>query len=100
MPTPFQLTPRALGDLGDIWDSIAEDNVDTANRVESAIFVGLPPFSQAPSARLQTNRDYFFTGSVLDGNPISQLRSDLPPRHQAVAGHCGAPWEEEYQSSS
>jgi plasmid stabilization system protein ParE len=37
MPTPFQLTPRALNDLSDIWDYIAEDNVGAANRVESAI---------------------------------------------------------------
>ena len=37
MATPFQLTPRALNDLSDIWEYIAEDNVGTANRVESAI---------------------------------------------------------------
>ena len=37
MPTPFQFTPRALNDLGDIWEYIAEDSVRIANRVESAI---------------------------------------------------------------
>jgi len=38
MPTPFLLTPRALNDLGDILEYIAEDSVRAANRVESAIF--------------------------------------------------------------
>jgi plasmid stabilization system protein ParE len=38
MPTPFQLTPRALNDLSDIWEYIAEDNTTAATRVESAIF--------------------------------------------------------------
>lgn len=33
----FRLTPRALNDLSDIWDYIAEDSVSAANRVESAI---------------------------------------------------------------
>jgi plasmid stabilization system protein ParE len=33
----FELTPRALGDLDGIWNFIADDNVDAANRVESAI---------------------------------------------------------------
>jgi plasmid stabilization system protein ParE len=37
MPTPFQLTPQALGDLGNILDYIAKDSADAANRVESAI---------------------------------------------------------------
>ena len=36
MPSPFQFTPRAIRDLGDIWEYIAEDNVGAANRVESA----------------------------------------------------------------
>jgi plasmid stabilization system protein ParE len=37
MPTPFQLTPRALDDLTAISDYIAEDSITAANRVESAI---------------------------------------------------------------
>jgi len=37
VPIPFQLTPRALNDLEDIWNFIAEDSVNAANRVESAI---------------------------------------------------------------
>jgi plasmid stabilization system protein ParE len=37
MPTPYQLTSRALNDLDEIWSYIAEDDVIAANRVESAI---------------------------------------------------------------
>jgi plasmid stabilization system protein ParE len=38
MPPAYQLTPRALDDLDDIWTYIAADSVDSANRVELAIF--------------------------------------------------------------
>ena len=37
MPSSYQLTAQALDDLSEIWDYIAEDNVQAANRVESAI---------------------------------------------------------------
>jgi plasmid stabilization system protein ParE len=37
MPFSFELTPRAASDLDDIWNFIAEDSVDAANRVESTI---------------------------------------------------------------
>ncbi|MGA2276067.1 MAG: type II toxin-antitoxin system RelE/ParE family toxin [Terracidiphilus sp.] len=37
MPAAFQLTPRALNDLSEIWEYIAESNEGAANRVESAI---------------------------------------------------------------
>lgn len=48
MPTPFQLTPRALNDLSDIWDYIAEDNVGAANRVESAILSACNSLAKHP----------------------------------------------------
>jgi plasmid stabilization system protein ParE len=48
MPTPFQLTPQAIGDLGGIWDYIAEDNVDAANRVESAILSACSSLARHP----------------------------------------------------
>jgi plasmid stabilization system protein ParE len=37
MHPSYQFTPQALDDLSEIWDFIAEDNVQAANRVESAI---------------------------------------------------------------
>lgn len=48
MPAPFQLTPRALNDLDEIWNYIAEDNVDAANRVESAIFAACSSVARHP----------------------------------------------------
>ena len=48
MRTPFQLTPRALNDLGEIWDYIAADNVNAANRVESAILSACSSLAKRP----------------------------------------------------
>jgi plasmid stabilization system protein ParE len=48
MSTPYQFTPRALNDLGDIWDYIAEDSVDAANRVESAILAACDSLARHP----------------------------------------------------
>jgi plasmid stabilization system protein ParE len=48
MSTPFQLTPRALNDLSDIWEYIAEDNVSAANRVESAILSACNSLARHP----------------------------------------------------
>jgi toxin ParE1/3/4 len=48
MPTAYQLTPRALDDLSDIWEFIAEDNESAANRVESAILSGCGSLARHP----------------------------------------------------
>jgi plasmid stabilization system protein ParE len=48
MPTAYLLTLRALNDLSDIWDSIAEDNVRAANRVESTILSACNSLSRQP----------------------------------------------------
>jgi plasmid stabilization system protein ParE len=48
MPTPYQFTPRAVSDLSEIWDNIAEDNVDAANRVESVIFAACDSLARHP----------------------------------------------------
>jgi plasmid stabilization system protein ParE len=48
MPSGFQLTPRALNDLSEIWDYIAEDNVSAANRVESAILSACTSLARHP----------------------------------------------------
>jgi len=48
MSTPFQLTPRALNDLSDIWEYVAEDNVSAANRVESAILSACNSLARNP----------------------------------------------------
>ncbi|MGB7548504.1 MAG: type II toxin-antitoxin system RelE/ParE family toxin [Terracidiphilus sp.] len=48
MPAPYQLTPRALNDLDDIWNYIAEDSMDAANRVESAILGACSSLARLP----------------------------------------------------
>lgn len=48
MHTPFQFTPRALNDLGEIWDYIAADNVNAANRVELAILSACISLAKRP----------------------------------------------------
>jgi antitoxin ParD1/3/4 len=48
MPGQFQLTPRALRDLEDIWNYIAQDSVDAANSVESAIFAACNRLARLP----------------------------------------------------
>jgi plasmid stabilization system protein ParE len=48
MPTPYRFTPRALDDLSEIWDFIARDNVDAANRVEAAILAACGSLARHP----------------------------------------------------
>jgi plasmid stabilization system protein ParE len=48
MPTPYLFTLRALNDLDEIWNFIADDNVNAANRVESAILSACNSLSRHP----------------------------------------------------
>ncbi len=48
MPASYLLTPRALNDLDDIWNYIAEDSVDAASRVESAILSACGSLARRP----------------------------------------------------
>jgi plasmid stabilization system protein ParE len=48
MPSSFLLTPQALDDLNEIWDFIAESNVQAANRVESAILAACNDLAMHP----------------------------------------------------
>ena len=48
MPSAHQLTPRALSNLGDIWNYVAADNVKAANRVESAILSACTNLARHP----------------------------------------------------
>jgi len=48
MPASFQLTPRAIDDQDAIWSFIAEDSVDAANRVESAILASCNRLARHP----------------------------------------------------
>jgi antitoxin ParD1/3/4/toxin ParE1/3/4 len=44
----YQLTPRALNDLDEIWNYIAQDKVSAANRVESAILSACSSLARLP----------------------------------------------------
>jgi plasmid stabilization system protein ParE len=48
MPSPYQLTLRALDDLDAIWSNIARDSVDAANHVEFAILTACESLSRHP----------------------------------------------------
>jgi plasmid stabilization system protein ParE len=48
MPIQFQLTPRALDDLDEIWNHIAADSVGAANRVEAAILAACSSLAKRP----------------------------------------------------
>jgi antitoxin ParD1/3/4 len=46
----WQLTPRARRDLFEIWDYIAEDDSNAANRFEQAVFQSCNLLSKSPLA--------------------------------------------------
>jgi antitoxin ParD1/3/4/toxin ParE1/3/4 len=46
--TRFVLTQRARQDIGDIWDYIAEDNIDAADRVLDALSGAMMKLAQNP----------------------------------------------------
>jgi antitoxin ParD1/3/4/toxin ParE1/3/4 len=48
MPANYQFTPRALDDIDNIWNYIAEDSFDAANRVQSAILAACESLSRHP----------------------------------------------------
>jgi len=48
MRTPYRFTPMALDDLDEIWNYIAGDSVDSANRVEAAIFEACEGIARHP----------------------------------------------------
>jgi plasmid stabilization system protein ParE len=46
---PYVLTPLAKADVFDIWSYIADDNEDTADRVEQAIYDACAFVAEGPS---------------------------------------------------
>lgn len=48
MRKPFVLTPRADQDIGDIWDYIAADNIDAADRVLTALEKAIYRLAKTP----------------------------------------------------
>lgn len=48
MPPAYRLTPKALGDLEEIWNYIAKESAEAADRVESAIFEACEVIARNP----------------------------------------------------
>jgi plasmid stabilization system protein ParE len=48
MKKPFVLTPRAEQDIGDIWDYIAADSMDAADRVLTALEKAILRLAKTP----------------------------------------------------
>lgn len=48
MADPYLLTPRAVDDLDQIWDFIAQDSPAAADRVEMAIFQAFASLARHP----------------------------------------------------
>ena len=46
----YRFTPQAYQDLADIWDYIATDNSEAADRVENAIYEACALIAKAPLA--------------------------------------------------
>jgi plasmid stabilization system protein ParE len=46
----YEITPEAVGDLFDIWNFIAQDNPEAADRVEAAIFRSCDLLADRPLA--------------------------------------------------
>ena len=52
----YEITPEAVGDLFDIWNFIAQDNTEAADRVEAAVFRACEFLAGTPLAG-RTRRD-------------------------------------------
>jgi plasmid stabilization system protein ParE len=61
----FVLTPRAEQDISDIWDFIAGDNIEAADRVLEALEQGIAKLAKTPGIghwreQLTDKRHWFF----------------------------------------
>jgi plasmid stabilization system protein ParE len=94
---PFILTPRAAQDVGDIWDYIADDSIEAADRVLDALEKAMYRLSKTPGVghvreELADRRHRFFpVYSYLivyrfETKPLQVLRVLQPP------ATCKASW--------
>lgn len=92
----FELTKEALADIDELWDYIAEDNLDAANRVSDAILDACALLASQPligHARQDlTTRSVLFWSS---GKYLIVYRPDTEPLHHRrlsrIAGRRRAP---------
>ena len=85
---PFVLTPRAEQDIGDIWDYIASDNIDAADRVLDALEQAVLKLAKSPGIghmreQLADRRHRFFLvysyliGYRFETKPLQDVQSIL-----------------------
>ena len=81
----YELTPKALDDLDEIWFYIAQDDPKAADRVESAIVAACRRLSKFPWTRQDKDRIDSEIAEILDNSQVSQLLNHLPAREQPPA---------------
>ncbi len=75
----YEITPEAVGDLFDIWNFIAQDNTEAADRVEAAVFRACE----------------FLAGTPLAG-PLFELLDCLRSCQEAAIDHPNPPCSPRY----
>jgi plasmid stabilization system protein ParE len=89
----YRLTSKAEADLFAIWSYIAADNINAADRVETAIYETCALLAESPPYTEGFNE---FAGSLLDSATISELRHRLRSRSQAFEYHSHPSWSKRY----
>lgn len=86
MKKMFVLTPRAEQDIGDIWDYIAADSIEAADRVLTALEKAIALLAKTP-ASVTSAKTWPTAGMV----PVGLLVSNrLSLRDEAATDHPGS----------
>jgi len=86
----FVLTPSAKRDVNDIWDYIADDNIDAADRVLDALYSAMVKLAKTPGIghwreELADKRHRFFLVYLYlivyrdETKPLEIIRFSMPP---------------------
>jgi plasmid stabilization system protein ParE len=83
----YALHPEALDDIDDIWQYIANDSVDAADRAIETIFENIARLAASPQ---QGHRRPDLTSAPLAGDPAACLRfrRSAPPRTKQRSTGC------------
>jgi plasmid stabilization system protein ParE len=82
----FQLTPQAIEDLDAIWWTIAEDNRDAAERVETEILAACHRLARHP--RMGTKRQDVTLPQLFLGNIVAPLKTSSNYPQDGQFGTC------------
>jgi len=82
--TDFRFHPEAEIDLNEIWDFIAEDSIDAADRVRDNIFAAIQDLAQTPNRGHRRGDLTSWTSAFdLSGEPYSRANSSFLTRPYA-----------------